>query len=57
MCVFAWCVYKYFIYVIYYNDFVIKTSLQLIIIEMRKIVKVFYVSLGSYQKLVDSKKM
>lgn len=30
MCVFAWCVYKYFIYVIYYNDFVVKTSLQLI---------------------------
>ena len=57
MCVFAWCVYKYFIYVIYYNDFVIKTSLQLIIIEMRKIVKVFYVSLGCDKNLVDSEKM
>ena len=57
MCVFAWCVYKYFIYVIYYNDFVVKTSLQLIIIEMRKIVKVFYVSLGCDKNLVDSEKM
>ena len=57
MCVFAWCLYKYFIYVIYYNYFVVKTSLQLIIIEMRKIVKVFYVSLGCDKNLVDSEKM